>query len=412
MNKAKLTPEHESILRTQVFDATHPGTLLHDFALVLEYVGEKGVKAAGKYNLLPITAVHPLDAQLARPLRLHLKRPQLRSHPYLQGLHLLLRASELGRVEGKGDKARLVIDADVFQSWNQLNPTEQYFSLLEAWLLESSPEMVGMRDGHDGTVLDGWLESLRMVTALGVETQRSPYLGWALTKFEEVYNGALADLFGLVSINEPLRAEQGYRPANATITPFGEAMLALLGTAREKLVKQQKEEQPDDSDLEVPGSRLRPIFQPYFHAWQKELAPAPITEAQEGVYVYKVSLGKLWRRIAMRHDQTLHDLLEMILRSIHFDDDHLYYFEYRDPLGRIVKATHPYCDFGIPADTMAVSELPIDPGDSMSLLYDFGDEWPFKVELERIDPPGSVKKLPKLLESHGKAPQQYPDPDW
>jgi hypothetical protein len=113
MRDTKLTPEQEEILRSQVFDATHPGSLLHDFALVIDHVGEKGVKAAGKFNLLPISAIHILDAQLARPLRLSQKRPQLRSHPYLQGLHLLLRASELGRVEGKGDKARLVIDAEV-----------------------------------------------------------------------------------------------------------------------------------------------------------------------------------------------------------------------------------------------------------------------------------------------------------
>src|SRR5579859_4420240 len=119
MSEAQLTPEQESILRSQVFDATHPGTLLHDFALVLDYIGEKGVKASGKYNLLPLTAIHVLDAQLARPLNLPLQRPQLRSHPYLQGLHLLLRASELGRVEGQGAKARLVINPDVLQSWNQ-----------------------------------------------------------------------------------------------------------------------------------------------------------------------------------------------------------------------------------------------------------------------------------------------------
>src|ERR1700733_5277090 len=88
MKKIKLTPEQETTLKSQVFDAIHPGALLHDFALVLDYVGDKGVKAGGKYNLLPIDAIHPLDERLVRPMRLELQRPQLRSHPYLQGLHL------------------------------------------------------------------------------------------------------------------------------------------------------------------------------------------------------------------------------------------------------------------------------------------------------------------------------------
>ena len=90
------TPAHEQALRSQAIDATHPGAVLHDFGVVLDYIGaEGGVPAGGKYNLLPLEAIPVLDERLARPLRLDLKRPQLRSHPYLQGLHLLGRASGL-----------------------------------------------------------------------------------------------------------------------------------------------------------------------------------------------------------------------------------------------------------------------------------------------------------------------------
>ena len=45
----------------------------------------------------------------------------------------------------------------------------------------------------------------------------------------------------------------------------------------------------------------------------------------------------------------------------------------------------------------------------MQLLYDFGDNWQFTVKLERIEPPGAKAKGPRILESHGKAPSQYPD---
>src|SRR5262249_46823128 len=97
----------------------------------------------GKYNLLPLGALDELNLRLGRPLRLQLKRPQLRSHPYLMGLNLLLRASGLGRVEGAGEKGRLAPDPAVPVQWEGLNPTERYFNLLEAWLLVGRPEMVG-----------------------------------------------------------------------------------------------------------------------------------------------------------------------------------------------------------------------------------------------------------------------------
>src|SRR5215211_4812113 len=114
MSPSSLTKAQEQALRTQVIDADHPGPVLRDFRTLLDYVGSREVPAGGKYNLLPIQAIGELDSRLTRPLRLELKRPQqLRSHPYLQGLQLLLRASGLSRVEGVGSKARLILDPEM-----------------------------------------------------------------------------------------------------------------------------------------------------------------------------------------------------------------------------------------------------------------------------------------------------------
>src|SRR5438093_97815 len=108
MKQFELTKAQEQILRDQGIDTELPGPVLHDFQVVLDFVGTQGVKAAGKYNLLPLNAISTLNPRLRRPILLgDMKRPQLRSHPYLQGLHLLLRTSGLSRVEGVGAKARL-----------------------------------------------------------------------------------------------------------------------------------------------------------------------------------------------------------------------------------------------------------------------------------------------------------------
>jgi hypothetical protein len=147
-------------------------------------------------------------------------------------------------------------------------------------------------------------------------------------------------------------------------------------------------------------------------AWQKNLVMA-FEEAQEGVYVFKVSLNKdVWRRIALAHDNTLEDMVGVILRSVKFDDDHLYELVYRDGAGRTVRAAHEVCDSEVHTFEVEIGELPLKPGQSMTFHYDFGDDWRFNVQLERIDPPGSLKKLPRVIEKHGKAPRQYPRYEW
>jgi hypothetical protein len=109
MKESQLIRAQEQCLRDQVITADQPGPVLRDFRLLLEFLGSEGVEAGGKYNLLPLKFIGELDRRLSRPLHLELKRPQLRSHPYLQGLNLLLRASGLSRVEGASAKAHLAV---------------------------------------------------------------------------------------------------------------------------------------------------------------------------------------------------------------------------------------------------------------------------------------------------------------
>ena len=93
--------------------------------------------------------------------------------------------------------------------------------------------------------------------------------------------------------------------------------------------------------------------------------------------------------------------------SVDFDDDHLYEFRYRNRSGAQASVQHPFCDEGPFGDEVRLGDLPLDPGQSMELTYDFGDNWKFDVKLERVDPPDSKIKSPRILESHGKAPPQY-----
>ena len=118
----------------------------------------------------------------------------------------------------------------------------------------------------------------------------------------------------------------------------------------------------------------------------------------------------IWRLIAIPAGATLEELVGCILKSVRFDDEHLYEFTYVDRLGVRAKVVHPEME-GPWADQVTVGSLPLEPGQTMDLHYDFGDDWHFDVKLERIEPPDARLKKPRILESHGKAPKQYSN-DW
>ena len=164
-------------------------------------------------------------------------------------------------------------------------------------------------------------------------------------------------------------------------------------------------------DLEIPRfGAWQPLFQPYFPEWRRNLE-FPESEPREGTFVFRVSLGKMWRMIAMPADATVDALVHWILRSVEFGNDHLYEFIYRNRLGATVSLYHPYMDEGPYTDEVLIRALPLELGQRMELHYDFGDNWRFAVNLERIEPRDAKIKAPGILEKHGKSPQQYGNGD-
>ena len=229
MKTRELTDAQEKCLRNQVISSDQPGTVLHDFNALLDYLRPEGVEAQGKYNLLPMKLIGELDQRLSRPLHLELKRPQIRSHPYLQGLNLLLRASGLTRIDGTGAKARLMVDPEMMVQWEHLNPTERYFNLLEAWLRFGRAEMVGEDSGIWDVLLPMCLQAWQQLPEDGsqfdLKTPQHIYLYGIGRGF---YLLALMDLFGLVEVDHPPRPVSPWAPAAVRHLPFGDAIFTLM----------------------------------------------------------------------------------------------------------------------------------------------------------------------------------------
>ena len=174
------------------------------------------------------------------------------------------------------------------------------------------------------------------------------------------------------------------------------------------------EQAEDESGPEPDFGTLQPIFQPYFPEWQTGYA-RPSSEVRSGTHIFKVTLagwrggsGSVWRRLAVPPDTSLDGLAGAILSAFKLDDDHLYDFRYRDQRGKSHVYYHPYCEKGPWTPEITVGETELALKDAMRFTFDYGDYWQFEVRLERIDAGVCRLQQAEVIDSAGKAPEQYP----
>ena len=149
--------------------------------------------------------------------------------------------------------------------------------------------------------------------------------------------------------------------------------------------------------------------------WKNSLLPEE-QPFREGRYQLKLSWGKVWRRLETPANISLEDITGLLLDSFEFDQDHLYRLDYREPSGREVFVEDPqYGDGELFADEVLLGEVPLNVGESIGLLFDFGDCWQFTITIESIDESATDDFEPQITASQGKSPKQYSfddEDDW
>jgi hypothetical protein len=398
-----------SHLASQIIDENGPGSILMDFELLLSFI-EDGVPSTGKYHLLPMARLSELDQRMTNPLRPRLKRPQQKSFPHLNGLYLLLRATQLGVAEGYGKAGgRLTLNLAMYKQWLQLNPTERYFNLLEAWLRRASWEAVGLRGG-------GWMNHVALnardlwmsiPTAGRRFSKKEKGRGVFLYSVERSCTLALLELFGLMTVERGEPDEgQSWRVTKVHHTPFGEELLQIVFNEIERKLFAHDNRTVEFGDWQ-------PILRSYVPQWVNNLKIVK-PKFRDGAHYFKVSLGKPWRRIALPAKSDLDDLAECIICAFDFDGDHLYGYQFAARDGHQVRVEHPEIDDAeMHTDELAIGELPLNERQSMQFQYDFGANWRFEVQLERIESEGTKISKPTIVESRGKAPAEYEfDDEW
>ncbi len=162
------------------------------------------------------------------------------------------------------------------------------------------------------------------------------------------------------------------------------------------------------------------------------MGKAPVKEVRaSSVFVFKVALKRrkgVWRRIAIRGDQTLDDLHAAIFAAFDRFDEHLYSFYFfrrgtkgRDRLRDALEFAHPVClkdqgPFGSEpglknAAKTRIDSLKLSKGKEFEYLFDFGDSWWHVVTTESTTGEPDEQRFPRVIESKGKSPAQYPDND-
>jgi len=144
--------------------------------------------------------------------------------------------------------------------------------------------------------------------------------------------------------------------------------------------------------------------------------------AQTDTFIIRAALdgaASIHRDIEIEASKSLYRLAEAIVSAFGFDFDHAFGFYSGAPYA--AKRKHPryelFADMG-DADpgvrgvkkTKIADAFPA-IGHSLLFLFDYGDDWLFRVKLQGTGKKVAKVRYPRVVASHGEAPEQYPDPD-
>jgi hypothetical protein len=136
-------------------------------------------------------------------------------------------------------------------------------------------------------------------------------------------------------------------------------------------------------------------------------------------HMFRIRLWpKVYREIEIESGKSLYDLAVAIVRAFDFDLDHAFgFFSKLD--GHIFDSPVRYelfADLDGDSESRSVKRTKVaqafpDLGSKLQFLFDYGDEWRFRVEVIGLGEKVPKTRYPKILKTVGKAPPQYPDPD-
>lgn len=370
------------------------GTIITDMDNFLKFIKEKNLTISGKAKLLPTYCLPELNTLMSHQLKLKLKREQQISYPHIGSLYTLSRRLGLVQIVKVKSEHYLVLNEKSLDSYNKLNSTEKYFTLMQIWLLCDDDKFRKNMFSTHISLLIFINEKLQDILVLNNAREQDEKL-----YIIKLYNLSLLEMFGMVTIedsDDDLR-KKSWAISKIAITNLGKKISKILSSFK-RLNIEYKE------DVSLFYSKIKSVFPEWKTYFERE-----IKETNNNLYFFKISLTKnIWRKISIQGSNNLDGLAHMILSVYNFDYTHLYQFKYINSYGVEKHANHSECLDGPYADDIKIGDIDILVGDSMEFLYDFGDCWKFDIQLEKIDNDLKIDNV-TLIESVGESPKQYDD---
>jgi hypothetical protein len=120
------------------------------------------------------------------------------------------------------------------------------------------------------------------------------------------------------------------------------------------------------------------------------------------------------RTLALRDDETLEALHELLRSGFGWDDPHLYSFwlsgRFWDGHETEYAAPFEVEESGAKSARTSIRDLGLEEGQTIAYLFDYGDEWRVEIVVTEIREAGD-EPFPQLIETTGEAPPQYPPLD-
>lgn len=379
-------------------------TAVKDFETLLQYaITQKGLPISKTNSFFALKTLLTLNTMMTNPIKQDQQRPIQKSFPHLHALNAMLRLSELAHVVKNKNACVLVVDEVAYQSWSRLTYIEKYWNLLSILLIRKFSEALGENSFFSSYNCLTWFVRDHAWLFKSYKDQHD--FSYTLPNH---YLGFF-DLFGLITINRA-KPEPGYgwRFTSVKPTPFGSVIANLI-------LKNQSEIIIGCFKIEsiVEAQQVfKKIVSSKVPSWKRKFTVSLPKEAT-GLHIFKVSLCKSWKIIAIDAEEPLSTFADTILDAFEFDHDHLYYFEYADQRGVLKKIYHNCVSESEQiADDYTVGSLNLSIKQSVTFLFDFGDKWEFNLCLEQLNPVGVEIDQPKVLECGGEpVPVQYPSWD-
>ncbi len=119
--------------------------------------------------------------------------------------------------------------------------------------------------------------------------------------------------------------------------------------------------------------------------------------------------------VAISGTHSLYALAELLIKAVKFDFDHA--FGFYDNLKNPYRSKEKYtlfADMGEaendePGVKATLIQDVFTPRKQFCFLFDYGDDWMFKIKCDSVEPASTTRKISKVLTRTGTPPEQYPD---